>query len=170
MIFFFSFSDLYPSVSPSWLSSVESLSPLFWIDPTIARTRERNLINSTSSTTIFNSLGSSSDKSNRRRRINPYTTKKSIWWKTFSWESKMKVYWTSKLCFDFLSMSHTHVKLWVINDESHKFSLASVALVRYLTPVRFLGDFLFAKETVRTCYEYVPYLNVKINFVPVGFY
>ena len=147
MIFFFSFSDLYPSVSPSWLSSVESLSPLFLNRP---HDRQNQRTESHKFDKFYNHiltlLGHHQTNQIDVDELTRTQQKKSFWWKTFSWELKMKVCWTSTLCFDFLSMSHTHAKLWVINDESHKFSLASVALVRYLNPVRFLGDFLFAKK------------------------
>ena len=74
---FFSFSDLYPSVSPSWLSSVEKRASRLSLNPRLPEPRERiRLINSTSSSHFLTLRGDQQINSTSKNRVNPSTTRK----------------------------------------------------------------------------------------------
>ena len=74
---FFSFSDLYPSVSPSWLSSVEKRASRLSLNPRLPEPRERiRLINLTSSSHFLTLWGDQQINSTSKNRVNPSTTRK----------------------------------------------------------------------------------------------
>ena len=89
---FFSFSDLYPSVSPSWLSSVEKRASRLSLNPRLPEPRERiRLINSTSSSHFLTLRGDQQINSTSENRVNPSTTRKvdARYFKVFSYEMRI---------------------------------------------------------------------------------
>lgn len=128
---FFSFSDLYPSVSPSWLSSVEKRASRLSLNPRLPEPRERiRLINSTSSSHFLTLWGDQQINSTSKNRVNPSTTRKvdARHFKSFpmrvrngSFESAYFIrIGLIRITHSVLLMKLTHIiwVIWLISNES----------------------------------------------------